>query len=78
MTVTVWQIPKTNVKNLNKHAALDLIRFATGGISRIELSRQIGLTLAALTAIVNDLIQAGLVRESDGKHTAEEFQSIWK
>ncbi len=69
MTVTVWQIPKTNVKNLNKHAALDLIRFATGGISRIELSRQIGLTRAALTAIVNDLIQAGLVRESDGKHT---------
>ncbi|HEY4692349.1 MAG TPA: ROK family transcriptional regulator [Bellilinea sp.] len=68
MTLTVWQAPKTNVKNLNKHAALDLIRFATGGISRIELSRQIGLTRAALTAIVNDLIQAGLVRESAGQH----------
>lgn len=68
MTITVWQVPKTNVKNLNKHATLDLIRFATGGISRIELSRQIGLTRAALTAIVNDLIKAGLVRESDGQH----------
>lgn len=68
MTITVWQVPKTNVKNLNKHATLDLIRFATGGISRIELSRQIGLTRAALTAIVNDLINAGLVRESDGQH----------
>lgn len=68
MTITVWQVPKTNVKNLNKHAALDLIRFATGGISRIELSRQIGLTRAALTAIVNDLIKAGVVRESGGQH----------
>jgi len=64
MTVTFWQVPKANVKNLNKHAALDLIRFAPGGISRIELSRQMGITRAALTSIVNDLITAGLVRES--------------
>ncbi len=67
MTTTVWQIPRSNVKNLNKHAALDLIRFAAGGISRIELSRQIGLTRAAVTSIVNDLIEAGLVRETSGK-----------
>ncbi len=64
MDTTIWHIPKTNVKNLNKHVALDLIRFSSGGISRIELSRQLGLTRAAVTLIVSDLIGAGLVRES--------------
>ncbi len=68
MATTVWQIPKASVKNLNKHAALDLIRFAPGGISRIELSRQIGLTRAAVTSIVGDLIEAHLVRETNGQH----------
>ncbi|HAL15420.1 MAG TPA: hypothetical protein DCP32_01300 [Anaerolineaceae bacterium] len=69
MATTVWQIPKASVKNLNKHAALDLIRFAPGGISRIELSRQIGLTRAAVTSIVGDLIEARLVREANGQHS---------
>ncbi|MHB0987336.1 MAG: ROK family protein [Bellilinea sp.] len=69
MATTVWQIPKASVKNLNKHAALDLIRFAPGGISRIELSRQIGLTRAAVTSIVSDLIEARLVRETNGQHS---------
>lgn len=48
---------------------MDLIRFTPGGISRIELSRQIGLTRAALTSIVNDLIADGLVRETNGKRS---------
>lgn len=64
MATTIWQIPQSNVKNLNKHAALDLIRFKPGGISRIELSRRLGLTRAAASVIVNDLIKAGLVRET--------------
>mgnify|MGYP005835289855 FL=1 len=67
MDTTIWQVPKTNVKNLNKHAALDLIRFSPSGISRIELSRELGLTRAAVTAIVGDLIKAGLVRETNGQ-----------
>lgn len=52
-----------NVKNLNKHAVIDLIRFSPGGISRVELARQLGLTRAAITAIVNDLQKSDLVRE---------------
>ena len=67
MDTTIWQVPKTNVKNLNKHAALDLLRFSPSGISRIELSRELGLTRAAVTAIVGDLIKAGLVRETNGQ-----------
>lgn len=67
LDTTIWQVPKANVKNLNKHAALDLIRFSPSGISRIELSRELGLTRAAVTAIVGDLIKAGLVRETNGQ-----------
>ncbi len=67
LDTTVWQVPKVSVKNLNKHAALDLIRFSPSGISRIELSRELGLTRAAVTAIVGDLIKAGLVRETNGQ-----------
>lgn len=67
LDTTIWQVPKANVKNLNKHAALDLIRFSPSGISRIELSRELGLTRAAVTAIVGDLIKAGLVRETNSQ-----------
>jgi glucokinase-like ROK family protein len=51
------------VKNFNKRASLDLIRFTPGGISRAEVARQIGLTRAAISSIANDLIADGLVRE---------------
>lgn len=64
MTSLVWKISLANVKNINKHAVLDLIRFVPGGVSRIELSRQLGLTRAGVSLIVNDLIQQGLVRET--------------
>jgi len=64
MTSLVWQISPANVKNINKHAVLDLIRFGPGGVSRIELSRQLGLTRAGVSVIVTDLIRQGLVRES--------------
>jgi glucokinase-like ROK family protein len=52
-----------NVKNFNKHAVIDLIRFTPGGISRVELARQLNLTRAAITSIVNDLQSDGVVRE---------------
>lgn len=61
-----WTVPPQNVKSLNKHAILDLIRFTPGGISRVELARQVNLTRAAVTGIINDLVNAGLVREVDG------------
>jgi glucokinase-like ROK family protein len=55
------------VKNLNKSAVLDLIRFSPGGVSRVELARQIGVTRAAVTAIVNDLLASGLVCETSSR-----------
>jgi len=60
--------PRQNVKNFNKHAIIDLIRFTPNGISRIELARELGLTRAAITATINDLQKADLVREVKGKH----------
>lgn len=58
-------IETCSLKNINKHAILDLIRFAHGGISRAEIARQMGLSRSAVTAIVNDLIENGLVREAE-------------
>ena len=53
-----------NLKNFNKHAILDLIRFTPGGISRAELARQMGLSRSAVSTIINDLLNAGLVHET--------------
>jgi glucokinase-like ROK family protein len=64
-----WSIPAQRYKHLNKYAILDLIRFTPGGISRVELARRLGLTRAAVTTIVNDLVDCGLVREAES-HTA--------
>ncbi len=54
-----------NVKTLNKHVVVDLIRFTPGGMSRAGLSRELGLTRAAVTSIVNDLSDMGIVREAE-------------
>jgi glucokinase-like ROK family protein len=59
-----------NTKQYHKRLSLDLIRFTPGGISRAELSRQIGITRSAVTTIVNDLMSIGLVREAEDGHTA--------
>ncbi len=53
------------VKNMNKRLILDMIRFTPGGISRAELARQMDLTRAAVTTIVNDLIKEQLVHETE-------------
>jgi len=58
-----------NTKNFNKHAILDLIRFTSGGISRAELARRMGLSRAAVTAIVNDLLGINIVRETQATTT---------
>jgi glucokinase-like ROK family protein len=62
----MWYIPPQNVKNINKHSVLDLIRFSPGGISRAELARRMGLTRAAVTAIVNDLLATRIIQEAGG------------
>jgi glucokinase-like ROK family protein len=59
-----------NVKTLNKRVLLDLVRFTPGGISRADLARRMGLTRAAVTSIVNDLMAEKLVREAENGHAA--------
>ncbi len=60
----IWTNPNMHVKSLNKHAVLDIIRFTPGGVSRIELSKRLGLTRAAVTSIINDLQNEGIVRDT--------------
>jgi len=54
-----------NTRSFHKRISLDLVRFTPGGISRAELARQMSLTRAAITTIVNDLVDHGLVREAE-------------
>lgn len=68
MSTIFWTVPTQNLKNLNKHAIIDLIRFTSGGISRVGISRRMGLTRAAVSAIVDDLKKVGLVRETEGAY----------
>jgi len=59
--------PIQNVKNINKHAVLDLIRFTPGGISRVEIAHKLGLSRAAVTAIVGDLLETNTIREAESR-----------
>jgi glucokinase-like ROK family protein len=49
---------------------VDLIRFAGKGISRTDLAEQMGLTKAAVTIIVNDLISNGIIVETESRTTS--------
>jgi glucokinase-like ROK family protein len=62
-----WNLPYA-VKNINKHTAIDLIRFTPGGISRVELAHQLGLTRAAITAIIDELQDKKIVFEAKKRH----------
>ena len=56
--------------NLTRCAVLKSIRFVPGGISRADLARQLGISRAAITTIVNGLLASGVVREiADGPLT---------
>ena len=68
MSQFFWPLFSQNVKNLNKHAVLDLIRFTPGGISRAELAFRMELSRAAMTAIVNDLLENDVVRETESRN----------
>ncbi len=65
MSVSYWPVTAQNVKNLNKHVIIDMIRFAPGGVTRAELARQMGLTRAAVSVTINDLVASGLVRDAE-------------
>jgi glucokinase-like ROK family protein len=58
-----------NIKNFNKHAAVDLIRFAGKGISRSDIAEELGLTRAGVTIIVNDLLDSGILLETNSRST---------
>lgn len=70
VTAFYWLPTNHNVRNFNKHAAVDLIRFAGKGLSRTELSEGMGLTRAAVTIIVNDLITNGIIVETESRTTS--------
>ena len=49
---------------------MDLIRFADRGISRADLADKMGLTRAAVTVIINDLIANGIILNTESRSTA--------
>lgn len=63
MSTTFWSIPTQSTRAWNRHATVDLIRFTPEGISRVEIARQLQLTRAAITEIINELVTLRLVRE---------------
>ena len=69
MSAFYWLSDNQNIRNFNKHAAVDLIRFAERGISRTDLAEAMGLTRAAVTTIVNDLINNHIILEMENRST---------
>ena len=67
LSTYVRSLPTQSVMYINKHAVLDLIRFTPGGISRVELAQKLVLTHAAVTPIVNNLLETGLIRETESR-----------
>jgi len=59
-----------NGKSLNRHIVVDLIRFSTEQVSRVQIARQMELSRAAITAIVDDLLKSGIVRETEARYPA--------
>ena len=58
-----------NVRNFNKHAAVDFIRFAGKRVSRTDIAEELGLTRAGVTIIINDLIENGIILETESRST---------
>lgn len=69
MSQFFWSPSTQIVKNVNKHAVLDLIRFTPGGISRVELAQRMDLSRAAMTAIVNDLLGTDVIHETEARNS---------
>ncbi|MGZ9226598.1 MAG: ROK family transcriptional regulator [Anaerolineales bacterium] len=49
---------------------MDLVRFAGKGLSRTDLAEEMGLTRAAVTTIINDLIANGIILETESRTTS--------
>ena len=49
---------------------MDLIRFADHGISRADLADKMGLTRAAVTIIINELIKNGIILSTESRSTS--------
>ena len=49
---------------------MDLIRFADHGISRADLADKMGLTRAAVTIIINELIKNGIIMSTESRSTS--------
>jgi glucokinase-like ROK family protein len=64
-----WLPVNQSIRNFNKHAAVDLIRFADKGISRADLADKMGLTRAAVTVIITDLISNGIILNTESRST---------
>ena len=67
MSTFFWLPADYNVKSFNKHAALDLIRFTGVGLSRTDLADKMGLTRAAVSLIVNDLLESQVIQEAESR-----------
>ncbi len=70
MSAFYWLPANHHIRNFNKHAAVDLIRFAGKGLSRTDLAEEMGLTRAAVTIIINDLISSGIIVETESRTTS--------
>ena len=64
MSTFYWLPAEYSTKSYNKHAILDLIRFSTDGLSRTDLAEKMGVTRAAVSLIVNDLLTSGVIQEA--------------
>lgn len=62
-------VANQNVKTFNKHALVDLIRFAGRGVARTDIAQELGLTRASVTMIINDLIDGGIIIEMESRST---------
>lgn len=67
MSTFFWLPADYNVKSFNKHAALDLIRFSGTGMSRTDLADRMGLTRAAVSLIVKELLESKVVQEAESR-----------
>ena len=67
MSTFFWLPIEYNVKSFNKHAALDLIRFSGTGLSRTELAERMGLTRAAISLIIKELLDSKVVIETESR-----------
>lgn len=67
MSTFFWLPAGYNVKSFNKHAALDLVRFTGVGLSRTDLAEKMGLTRAAVSLIVNDLLESQVILEAESR-----------